>query len=63
MYLSFMIGFIGLSFLASAPFMTLFAIPLFFLLDRRVIVPEEQYLTAKFGEVYLDYKKQVRRWI
>lgn len=63
MYLSFMIGFIGLSFLASAPFMTLFAIPLFFLLDRRVIVPEEQYLTAKFGETYMDYKKQVRRWI
>jgi protein-S-isoprenylcysteine O-methyltransferase Ste14 len=63
MYLSFMLGYIGLSFLASAPFMTLLAVPLFFLLDRRVIVPEEQYLSAKFGEAYLDYKKQVRRWI
>lgn len=63
MYLSFMIGFIGLSFLASAPFMTLFAIPLLYLLDQRVIVPEEEYLSAKFGETYLDYKKQVRRWI
>ncbi len=63
MYLSFMIGFIGLSFLAGAPFMTLLALPLLYLLDRRVIVPEEEYLTAKFGETYLDYKKQVRRWI
>ncbi len=63
MYLSFMMGFIGLSFLADAPMMLLLAVPLFFILDRRVIVPEEEYLTAKFGETYLDYKKQVRRWI
>ncbi len=63
MYLSFMIGFIGLSFLAGAPMMTLMALPLFFILDRKVIVPEEEYLTGKFGETYLEYKNQVRRWL
>jgi protein-S-isoprenylcysteine O-methyltransferase Ste14 len=24
---------------------------------------EERYLTAKFGEPYLQYKREVRRWI
>ena len=33
------------------------------LLTRWVIVPEEAYLTAKFGERYLTYKRRVRRWI
>lgn len=28
-----------------------------------VIAREERYLEAKFGDVYTDYKKRVRRWI
>ena len=28
-----------------------------------VIAREERYLEAKFGSVYSDYKKRVRRWI
>lgn len=63
MYLSFMLGFAGLSFLADAPAMLLLGGALFYFLDRRVIVPEEKYLTEKFGSVYTDYAAQVRRWI
>ncbi|MCC6598590.1 MAG: isoprenylcysteine carboxylmethyltransferase family protein [Alphaproteobacteria bacterium] len=63
MYLSFMIGTAGLALLAGAPWMLLVLFPLFYLLDQRVIVPEEEYLTAKFGAVYTDYKETVRRWI
>lgn len=28
-----------------------------------VILREEKYLAAKFGQVYLDYQKSVRRWL
>ncbi len=33
------------------------------ILQRFAIVPEEAYLEQKFGDVYLAYKKRVRRWI
>lgn len=62
MYLSFMLGFAGLAFLAGAPYMLLALLPLYYFLDQRVIVPEEEYLTEKFGEEYLAYKNQVKRW-
>ena len=63
MYLSFVMGFAGLALLAGAPMMLLTTASLFYFLDQRVIVPEEEYLTVKFGEPYRDYMKQVRRWI
>ena len=31
--------------------------------DRFVIAREEQYLEAKFGQDYRDYKARVRRWL
>jgi protein-S-isoprenylcysteine O-methyltransferase Ste14 len=33
------------------------------LLHLEVVMHEEEVLTQKFGNVYLDYKKQIRRWI
>ena len=39
-------------------------LPLFVLiLTRMQILPEERILSDKFGEPYIDYLKQVRRWI
>lgn len=63
MYLSFVIGFIGLSLLAGAPMMLLMALPLFYFLDQHVIVPEEEYLAEKFGDDYRAFLQQVRRWV
>lgn len=33
------------------------------LLQRLAIRPEEAYLERKFGDAYLEYKRQVRRWL
>jgi len=33
------------------------------LLQKLVIVPEEEYHERKFGDAYLDYKRRVRRWM
>ena len=41
----------------------LFVVPLALVLHFGVILPEERYLEAKFGEPYLDLKRAVRRWI
>ena len=41
----------------------LFVAPLALILHYGVILREERYLTAKFGEPYLDLKRDVRRWI
>ena len=63
MYVGFLLMFAGLSLLADAPMMLVMILPLFYFFNSHVIVPEEEYLTEKFGEAYLDYKKQVRRWL
>ena len=34
-----------------------------FLFDGYIIAREEAYLERAFGEVYLDYKRTVRRWL
>jgi protein-S-isoprenylcysteine O-methyltransferase Ste14 len=34
-----------------------------FILQKWVIEPEEIYLEELFGDEYLDYKKNVRRWL
>ncbi len=33
------------------------------LINRGVIDREERYLEHKFGELYVNYKNRVRRWL
>ena len=42
----------------------LLGLPLFIMIiTRQQIIPEEKTLSNKFGQVYLDYKHRVRRWL
>jgi protein-S-isoprenylcysteine O-methyltransferase Ste14 len=41
----------------------LFVVPLVLIFHYGVVLREERYLATKFGEPYLQYKRQVRRWI
>jgi protein-S-isoprenylcysteine O-methyltransferase Ste14 len=43
---------------------TVLLIPLvFFTIQQYVIRSEENYLTRRFGQQFIDYKKRVRRWL
>jgi protein-S-isoprenylcysteine O-methyltransferase Ste14 len=63
MYLSLCLLQLGLGFLLDGWIPLLFAIPLMLILHFGVILREESYLEAKFGEQYLALKREVRRWI
>jgi protein-S-isoprenylcysteine O-methyltransferase Ste14 len=42
----------------------LLALPLEWgMLQWGAVLPEERYLTAKFGASYLAYRTRVRRWV
>jgi protein-S-isoprenylcysteine O-methyltransferase Ste14 len=55
MYLSLLLLYVGGS--------LLFRLPWAWILHFGVIIPEERYLEAQFGETYLRYKQRVRRWL
>ncbi len=63
MYLSLMVAYVGGALLFDLPFAWVLLIPVFLALHFGVILPEERYLAAHFGEPYLRYCERVRRWI
>ncbi len=63
MYLALCFLQIALGFFLNDWITLLFVIPLFFILHYGVVLREEQYLAAKFGEPYLQLKREVRRWL
>jgi protein-S-isoprenylcysteine O-methyltransferase Ste14 len=63
LYLSMTIFYIGVTFLANTLW-TILLLPLTLIVMRKgVIDREERYLERKFGEQYLRYKSNVRRWL
>ena len=63
MYLQMVVACVGFSVALANPWI-LFLTPLCaLLLQVLAIIPEEAYLERKFGQVYLDYKRRVRRWL
>ncbi len=63
MYLSLVLILAALSILLLSIWFLLSCLGLWFVLDRKAVIPEEAYLEEKFGDRYLDYKSRVRRWI
>ena len=63
LYVGLLVGSAGVALLAASLW-ALVALPLEWALLRwGAVVPEERYLTAKFGSTYTDYTSRVRRWV
>jgi protein-S-isoprenylcysteine O-methyltransferase Ste14 len=63
MYLAMLLLYIGIALLFDI-FWALVLIPLVLVLVVRLVIQrEEQYLEARFGDEYRQYRRRVRRWI
>ncbi len=63
MYLALCLLQVALGFFLNDWITLLFVVPLALIMHYGVILREERYLTAKFGEPYLELKREVRRWL
>ena len=63
MYISLALLYLGIACCVNSLWILLLLIPVLVVVDRGVIKREERYLEKKFGDEYLRYKSQVRRWI
>jgi len=62
-YLAFCIATVGVGLLLNSWWIVVSVTILKPLLEHLVISREEIYLEKKFGDAYLEYKRQVRRWL
>ena len=63
MYLQMVLACLGVAVMLMNGWIVIFTAIAAWLLQRLAIVPEEAYLERKFGDVYLAYKRRVRRWL
>ena len=63
LYLCLFVLYFGISLLIGNLWLPILAAPMFLIMFYGVILREERYLEAKFGEAYLAYKRRVRRWL
>ncbi len=62
-YLGVLLWMAGASLYFDILWLLIVCIPLVMFMNKVVIEKEETYLEGKFGDEYLAYKSQVRRWI
>lgn len=63
MYLQMVVGCLGFGIILWSAWIVILTPVCAWVLQRYAIVPEEEYLEEKFGDIYRDYKRRVRRWI
>jgi len=63
MYLGFALTYLGLGFGLNTPIGIGLLLPCMIVVTWGVVLREERYLEAKFGQPYRDYKARVRRWL
>jgi protein-S-isoprenylcysteine O-methyltransferase Ste14 len=62
-YVGFLLVVVACAACANSAWLLLAAVALFVLLRFGVVSREEQYLSRKFGDVYDEYRRKVRRWM
>jgi len=62
-YIGLTVVYAGLSIALTTGWALLFLPVVIGILKKAVIEPEEAYLAQEFGDGYLDYKRQVPRWL
>ncbi len=62
-YLSLTLLHVGLALVLGSPWVLLMVVPAVALTQWGVVLREERYLEAKFGEEYRRYKTNVRQWL
>lgn len=63
LYLAGMVLFLGLGALLNSLWLIILTIPVMLAFYGILILPEERYLEARFGEPYRRYLHSVRRWV
>lgn len=53
----------GIALVADNLWLLILLVPTMLVLNRVVILPEEQHLEKRFGDAYQSYKARVRRWL
>ena len=62
-YLSLSLAYLGIAVALNAAWAVVLWPIMLITLTQVIVVREEKYLEAKFGEAYTQYKSKVRRWI
>ena len=63
MYVAMTLLYLGIATLVNTLWLVLLLLPLLIVIQLGVVAREERYLEGKFGDEYLQYKRQVRRWV
>jgi len=53
---------VGLGLLFDTPWVLIASVPALLIVRYGVVAREEEYLQARFGEEYAEYRRRVRRW-